>query len=203
MLSVSGLLTLYGDLACSKDLGVYGPVYEIQEQDALKWIENRLNELQTSGEIERTQERLKEKALASIHRPKSVKELTRTTNPRQFERDLTVTVPQDIKDADGRIIHKAGTKINPLLALPTQKSLLFLDGDDETQIRWGLAEYKKRSELAKLVLVNGPVIELIKKHDVRFYFDQWGKLTQYFKIQQVPAIVEQVNGKLLISEVKP
>jgi conjugal transfer pilus assembly protein TraW len=87
--------------------------------------------------------------------------------------------------------------------LPTHKSLLFLDGNDEAQIRWGLAEYQKRNEMAKLILVNGPVIDLMKKHEIRFYFDQWGKLVDYFNIKQVPAIVEQVNEKLLISEVKP
>jgi conjugal transfer pilus assembly protein TraW len=198
-----GLLILCGNAGWATDLGVYGSIYDIREQNALKWIETRLTELQASGAIERQQEKLKEKALASIHRPKPVKGLTRTTTPRQFEKDLTLTVPSDIKDADGRVIHKAGTKINPLTQLPTHKSLLFLDGNDEAQIRWGLAEYQKRNEMAKLILVNGPVIDLMKKHEIRFYFDQWGKLVDYFNIKQVPAIVEQVNEKLLISEVKP
>ncbi len=202
-LSVLGLPILCGNECWAKDLGVHGTIYDIEEQDALKWIEARLNELQASGEIERQQKKMQEKALSSIHRPKPVAGLTRTTNIKQFEHDLTVTVPSDILDADGRVIHKAGTKVNPLLMLPTKKALLFLDGEDEEQIRWGLAEYKKRSELAKLILVNGPVIDLMKKHDTRFYFDQWGKLINHFKIKQVPAIVEQVGDKLQISEVKP
>lgn len=186
----------------AKELGLQGSVYEVKEQNALEWIKERLTVMEARGEIEEQQMRLKEKTLSSLESPKAVKGLEMTTNPRTFEKDLTITVPTDIKGPRGEIIQKAGTKLNPLARLISKKSLIFLDGADERQLQWALREYQKREGLAKLVLVNGPVLELMRTHEIPFYFDQAGRLVQYFSIQQIPAIVSQKKDKLHIAEVK-
>lgn len=179
-----------------------GKTYEILEMDALSWITFRLHEMEKNGEIEKQNEALKQRVLAAVDRPKKVEGIEKTTHPRVFEHDLTVTVPYDIRDYDGNIIHYAGTSINPLkYVLPTRTLLLF-DGDDNTQVAWALNEQNSRKKLVKLVLVNGSIAELSRSHNVRVYFDQAGILTKKFGIKQVPAIVEQQGNKLIITEVK-
>src|ERR1700690_1485308 len=88
----------------AQDLGAQGSLYEIKEQDALQWIGKKLQEMQSSGEISRQQSILKEKALLTVERPAPVKGLKPTERPRTFEKDLTVFVASDIKDAKGNLI---------------------------------------------------------------------------------------------------
>ena len=42
----------------------------------------------------------------------------------------------------------------------------------------------------------------MRQYDIPFYFDQAGKLSQYFELEQVPATVHQEKDKLIVSEVK-
>jgi len=184
--------------------GTQGSVYAIKEQDALVWIYQRLNQMEMSGEIAKLQQTLKNKALNSIERPKAVKGLTPTRTPKTFSKDLTVTVSEAIQDLDGRLIHPIGTKINPLAnpLLRSNKVLIFFDADDKKQLNFALNEYNKHPNLAKLVLVNGPVLDLMRTHQIPFYFDQTGRLTRYFGFKQIPALVSQSNDHLLIQEVK-
>ncbi len=183
-------------------LGTQGSTYAIQEQSALAWIEERLLQMQASGEIARLQARLKEKGLESVERPRAVQGLRQTDKPRTFEKDLTVVVSQDLKDARGRIIQAAGTRLNPLTKVFSKKSLLFLDGDNAQHLAWALQEYERSHGLVKLVLVKGPVLQLMRDHEIPFYFDQAGRLSRYFGLEQIPARVSQRKDKLLIEELK-
>ena len=42
----------------------------------------------------------------------------------------------------------------------------------------------------------------MRQYDIPFYFDQAGKLSQYFQLEQIPAVIRQEKDKLIISEVK-
>jgi conjugal transfer pilus assembly protein TraW len=188
----------------AKNCGSQGSLYPIKEQSALVLIQQRLAQLQASGEIEQHQQKLKEQALSTVQRPKQVMGLTLTQHPRVFEKDLTLTFSNDIKGPHNEIIYKAGTRINPLAnrLLQTKKVLIFLDGDDQKQLQWALQEHEKKRGLAKLVLINGAVLQLMRTYEVPFYFDQAGKLTRYFGFGHVPAMVYQQGHKLMIAEVK-
>jgi len=183
------------------NLGVQGSVYEIGEQNALEWITERLIAMQINGEIETQNQKLKNQALATVERPAPTY-LKPTKHPRTFFKDLTITVSTDIKDAFGKIIHKAGSRISPFSLSFSRKSLIFFDGDDVAQLNWALEEYKNKKGLAKLVLIKGAPLKLMRQYDIPFYFDQAGKLSQYFKLEQVPATVHQENDQLIISEIK-
>ncbi len=191
-------------IPCGKalDLREQGSVYEIVEEDALIMIEKKLLHMEQTGEIKRQQEALKQQALKSITRPKAVLGLKAATHPRSFEMDLTVTVPFDIKDSEGNLIQPKGKKINPLEIFSIKKSLIFLDGDVDEQLQWALNQYHNNPESTKLVLVNGSPLDLMERYSIPFYFDQAGKLSLYFKLEQIPAKVYQHRDKLIIDEVK-
>lgn len=186
----------------AEDLGVQGSVYEIKEMDALRWIYKKLQSMDESGEIARQQEKLKEKALLSLERPLPVKGLKPTEKPRTFEKNLSFMLSADINDAEGKLIHKAGTRVNPLRQQICNKTLIFLDGDDPKQLQWALNQYQDKQTLVKLVLVNGPVLQLMETLNIPLYFDQAGRLVQYFNIEQIPATVSQSKDKLKIMEIK-
>jgi conjugal transfer pilus assembly protein TraW len=184
------------------DCGTQGSVYAIKEQDALQWIYKKLQQMENNGEIIRHQEKLKARAIFSLEHPTPVQGLKPTEKPRTFEKDLTITVSSDITDAEGKLIHKAGTRVNPLSQHICHKTLIFLDGDNPKQLQWALNQYQQSQGLVKLVLVNGPVLALMKTLEIPLYFDQAGRLVQYFNIEQIPAMVSQAKDKLKIMEIK-
>ncbi len=192
---------LCGDLQAGV-LGTQGKTYAIEEQNALHLIEQRLMQLQASGEIERQQAYLKKQGIPSIENPSPIKGLINTTHPRRFEKDLTITVSKDIRDTNGNLIQKAGTRINPLKKFISKKTLLFFDGTNIEQLQWAINEYQQSQGLCKMVLVNGPPLALMREHELPFYFDQKGRLVQTFGITQIPAKVFQRKDKLLIEELK-
>lgn len=184
----------------AKDLGTIGKTYPISEQDFLEYIQKKLTLFKKNGKLTALQKSMKKRAINSIKNPKAVPGIRTATTNRTYYFDPTIRVSQDIRDNFGRIIHPKGRRINPLDTLSMNTILVFVKGEDPRQMRWALAFQKKAKRLVKIVLVSGPVIDLMKKHKTRLYFDQKGKLTQRFSIQQVPARVYQEGKRLRIDE---
>ena len=122
---------------------------------------------------------------------------------RSWRFDPTITVERNIADDKGRVIIAAGTRVNPLDTVPLRAPLVFLDGDDPAQLAWAARRFA--ATRAKLILVRGAPLELMKARQRRFYFDQGGSLVKHFGIRAVPATVEQQGRVLLITEqaIKP
>lgn len=169
-------------------------------------IEENLQQASKSGQLASIQKEVQEKVSEKAQNPARVTGVRKTTHPRRYHFDPTLTVDHDIKDHEGNLIHSKGTRLNPLDTLSWGDPLVFLDGDDENQVNWALRHYSK----AKLVLVGGKPLELsnthsvnthsVRTHRVKFYFDQGGALIKKFKIRQVPAVVSQDEKRLLIEE---
>lgn len=117
---------------------------------------------------------------------------------RSWRFDPTISVERDIADDKGRVIVAAGTRVNPLDTVLLRVPLVFLDGDDPEQLAWATRRYA--STKAKLILVRGAPLELMKARQRRFYFDQGGSLVKHFGIRAVPATVEQQGRLLIITE---
>ena len=183
--------------AQARDYGQHGTVFPVIERDLLEQIQSRLIAMEASGETARLNEKLKRQTLARVNRPAPVAGIARASETRRWSFDPTITLAADIRGAKGELIHTAGTRVNPLDSVSLRSDLLFIDGDDPDQLAWAL----KQNAGAKLILVKGAPLKLMKARQRRFYFDQGGKLTGKFGIGAVPARVRQ-NGRLLeISEV--
>lgn len=183
--------------AFARDYGQRGTVFPVIERDLLEQFHSRLTDMARSGETARLNDELKRRTIARVKRPDPVNAIGRAIEARRWSFDPTIIVAADIKGAKGELIHAAGTKVNPLDSVQLRNDLLFLDGDDPGQLAWAL----KQDVNAKLILVKGAPLELMKARQRRFYFDQGGKLTAKFGIKSVPARVRQ-NGRLLeISEI--
>jgi conjugal transfer pilus assembly protein TraW len=186
-----------------KNLGVYGETFPIEEKSLLEVIRAKLQALSTSGKLEEHQQIILKKAKEQLNRPPSVKNIHRTTTPRSFDWDPSITVPYDLMDHKGNVFHQKGTKVNPLDTHPFRCPFLFVDGDDETQVAWAIQQHQaeKVSQKPKIILVQGVPFELSKKLNLPVYFDQSGVLVKKFGIGQVPAKVSQKEKTLVVDEV--
>jgi conjugal transfer pilus assembly protein TraW len=191
-----GLLTCMP--AAARDYGQHGAVWPVVEPDLLAQIHARLMQLQASGATDRLNQQLKERTLARINRPSPVEGLSRVETARSWRFDPTISVETDIRDDKGRVVVAAGTRVNPLDTVPLRGPLVFLDGDDPAQLAWATQRYG--ASTAKLILVKGAPLALMKANQRRFYFDQGGALIKHFGIHAVPASVVQQGRSLLVSE---
>ena len=183
--------------ALARDYGQHGTIWPIVEPDLLAHIHARLTHLEKTGETARLNEELKRRTIARVNRPKPVSGVGSASAMRSWRFDPTITVERNIADDQGRVIIAAGTKVNPLDTVPLRSTLVFLDGDDPAQLAWASRRFGTK---AKLILVRGAPLDLMKARQRRFYFDQGGSLVKHFGIRAVPAIVEQQGRVLLVTE---
>lgn len=181
-------------------LGVHGPLYPVREPDLLELIEKRLREKEKSGELARLERQMQARARQWLENPPPVEGLARTTTPRTFYHDPSYVVHETIHDHEGRIIAAPGTRINPLDHVSLTKHLLFFDARDEAQTRKALELYRHYQGRVRLILTGGSFVRFMKRHDIRVWYDQEGRLVRHFGIRQVPALVSQEDKRLRIDE---
>lgn len=184
---------------CAKNLGVFGQIFPIYEQDLLLQIQQKLQDLAKSGELSKHQKIIQAQSVARIMRPAATK-LNNTKTPRVFYYNPAIKVAYDLKDSKNNVFIKAGTYVNPLAYQKLTKLLLFINGDDDAQITWALKQAPQKN---KIILTQGSPFTLMQKHGVLFYFDQGGALVNKFKIGQLPARISSDGQTLKIEEVLP
>lgn len=157
--------------------------------------------MEKNGEWQKLQNEFRDNVKKHADRPLSVESVTRAQNIKIWFFDPSVTFQNDIVDAEGRVIAKAGTTINPLKFINLHKRLLFFDGDDKDQVAWVKKINEVLQHKTKLILTNGSVSDAEKQFSSPIYFDQEGRLVKRFGIEHVPCVVQQDGLKLKISEV--
>ena len=183
--------------ASAKDLGVRGATWAIAESDLLETIEARLLEMQRSGALARFESEARERARRTLEEPEPVPGIAPARERRSRLFDPAITVARDIRTPDGTLIAAAGTRVNPLERIELARALLFVDGRREVEIAWALAHENP----AKIVLLAGRPIELMRKHRRPFFFDQRGRLAARLVIAATPSLVEQAGTRLRITEI--
>ena len=183
----------------AKSLSVHGVIYPIEEQDPIALIQQKLKVMEDSGELARRNLELQKKVRSSVERPKPVEGITRATQARVFTFDPTYIVNEDLKDHQGNVFAKKGSKFNPLETVSLSQNLIFFNGDDEEQLAWVKEQLQKGS--ARLILTKGTPLALAEELRVPVYFDQNGVLIQKLEIHHVPAVMNQENLHLRIEEI--
>lgn len=139
-----------------------------------------------------------------VSEPLPVEGITKAAKTVSYSFDPSYRVEVDIYLPGGKLLHAAGTTINPLELISWPDKLLFINGQDQSQVAWAAQRHLKSAKSAasatKIILIAGrPAI--FEKAMGRVYFDQAGALTSKFKITHVPAIVEQDGKYLKITEI--
>lgn len=198
LLAAAGcVLTLVAQPVSGKDLGVRGAVWPIAEPDLLAQIETRLGEMEASGEMARMRREAAERARQRIEAPGRVEGIkaARVRRTRLF--DPSITLDRDVRTADGTLIAARGARVNPLDAQPLTRDLLFIDGTRPVDVAWALGHGRP----ARIVLVAGRPLDLMRVHGRPFFFDQGGRLSKRLGLRATPSVVTAEGSVLRITEV--
>ncbi len=184
-------------MASAKDLGVRGATWPVAEPDLLLEIETRLLKMQRSGELARLEDEARTRARESLEEPEPVPGIAPAREQRSRLFDPGITVAQDIRTPDGSLIAAAGTRVNPLERLALTRDLIFVDGRREAEIAWALAHDRP----ARIVLLAGRPLDLMRRYRRPFFFDTGGRLAARFGIAATPTLVEQDGVRLRLTEI--
>lgn len=187
----------------ARDLGIYGKIYKIEEQDMLIVIKDKLRSMQENGQMANLNKEYANQLLADIDRPRTDFVPQRAVNMRKYYFDPTIKLPYDIKDHQGIIIYEKNQSLSPLKFVSLQQKLVFIDGDDEEQIKWLQDNWPDNNALLgiKIILIKGKPISFSKIIKSQVYFDSNGKIVRKLDIKNFPAIVTQEGYRLMVEEV--
>lgn len=194
---------LLSPLAQAADLGTWGDLWPVREQDMLELITQRLQQLQASGQWDQTMEEFKQRVTENSQRPPPVEGIKRAEKYEQRWFDPSIRLTEDLKDHEGRVFARQGEVVNPLRTVPFMQTLYFIDGDDPDQVVW-MKRQVPETLMSKIILVRGSVPDTSAALDSRIYFDQNGVLSQRFGLTTVPArITPAPSGERLNIETFP
>ena len=207
------------EISYAADFGVIGQTFPIAEESFIAMLKKRLDNV----DIEKEKQKIQARAKEQIENPLPVSNITEATKDRVFYFDPSYTLDKDVILPCGKILNKAGTKVNPLEHIDLNRRLFFIDGRNLDQVVWlkeqldskVLAQEQKGQEVQKeqkeqvedrIILVGGSVFKLKEilgqDHEDKVYFDQAGELTKKFGIKAAPAVAEQEGLMLKIKEIK-
>jgi conjugal transfer pilus assembly protein TraW len=200
------VLLLMPGLSPAHDLGAFGKTYPIAEPDFLVEIQAIAQQKLANGEWKRLEVEARERGKHYFERPPAVTGLRTATKGRARRFDPSITLSEDIRDADGRFLFAAGTSVNPADIAPFPGALLYLNGDDKRQVALADKLVKQKGDALKVILVDGSPAELMRKWARPVYFDQAGAGVRRFGLDTVPALITQkkpTDRFLTIEEIKP
>ena len=204
-------------VALAKDFGIKGHVYEIEEQPFLQMIDERLQKV----DMEKEKEKMQSLAKDRVENPRAVDGISSAKEDRSFYWDPTYTVEKDIILPCGKLLHKAGTKVNPLDHMEFDRRLFVIDARNGAQVDWLKMKLKENQERGKIkatsnpeevkkledriILVGGKPFDLadeLKEEgiDMTVYFDQIGEITGRFGIKYTPALTYQEDKRIRIDQ---
>lgn len=184
------------------DFGKVGETFSIDEEDFLKFIQARALSFANGQQWGQMQKDTVEKTKRYLDRPTPVSLITAANQNRNFVFDPSIILDHDVLNASGQFIAKKGTRVNPLLYVSLDKTLIFYNADDPKEREFVLKKEQTLKGQTKLILVNGSILEEERRLKKIVYFDQSGKLVNRFGILHTPCTVEQQGSVLKISEVK-
>lgn len=187
--------------ATGQDLGRIGPTYPIAEENALDMLLRRLHNKQRSGELQRIEQRARQRAVKSIKEPLPVPGLRTVVARSQRHIDPSVRYEQAVTTDEGRIVVPAGARVNPLLITRLSRRLVFFDGRDRAQVQAVQRMVAAEPRGIKPILMAGSWFDLSKAWKTQVYFDQHGSMARRFGIQAVPTVIEQQGAQLLVQEI--
>lgn len=188
--------------ADAADLGRIGPVWPIAEPDLLASMQRKAAAKLADGGAAQLETELRERSERYLSAPPALG-LPRATDDKSWTLDPSVTLPDDLLDAGGKLLIPAGTRVNPLDLRPLSRALVFIDAGDPAQLRW-LERTLSSAKPVKLILTGGSPGDTAKHLEGRaVYFDQNGELVRALGIHAVPTTVEQEDRHLRLRSFDP
>lgn len=209
------IFILLGTRAFAVDLGQKAQIFPVKEEAFSVMIKRKLENI----DMEKHKEFMREKTKDRVENPIPVAGIVPAKESRVFHYDPTYTLDEDVILPCGKVLYRAGTKVNPLDHMELMRRMIFIDAREENQKEWLIdilnnplvvsaqdqsGKEEKRIE-DRVILVGGSPLKLIEEveeeHREKIFFDQHGELTSKFGIKTSPAVVTQENRFLKIEEI--
>lgn len=208
----------YLPVAFAKDFGTQSTTFAIKEEGFLSMIQRRL----ASIDIIAHQKKMSDIATKAVEEPKVVANITKASKTTTHYFDPSYVLDHDVVLPAGNLLYAAGTRVNPLDHISWSGKMIFIDERDQSQVEWLKKHHLKQTlkhedsvlnkdlqlirEIkdqgdTKIILVGGKPLQLAKEIKSQVYFDQFGELSNRFSIAHVPAIVEQEDKQLKITQI--
>jgi conjugal transfer pilus assembly protein TraW len=199
IIRICSLLILLPLSAFAKDYGQVGPVYPIIETSLLDFIYYKLQEMNNSGDYKKIQQMMQANFEKKVIRPAG-KILPQVTIYSERLFDPSVTIKSDLKNADGQVVVKSGTMVNPLKHISLTKEFIFINADNEKEVAYAANKLRENS-LNKIILTSGNIKDTNLKLNAAVYFDQGAQLINKFSIKATPSVVGQSGSYIIIKEI--
>lgn len=184
------------------DMGIRAEYHEIAEADLILEMQRRVASIDWSTK--------RQAAIDNFWRNKSdFIDLPTALEDREFEIDPSVRVTQDIQDADGQVLVRAGETFNPLEYIPLTKTVVVFSGTDPDQLAYATeVAGQVRSEGRGVILLTTTVDTTQgwnsihgMEQDLRgpVYLLQ-ADLAQRFQLKHVPSTVSSRGNRLVVNE---
>ncbi len=175
-----------------------GPLSDIEEPNILDEIQQRLENFDWKAQIAKAKENAGH-MLQGVFLPPAEKDNT-------YWVDISTIFKQDITLPDGRVVVKAGTRVNPLDSVRLDHRYVFFDPKDRHQVnivkKW-LRRYNNLTLIATQFKPLADESSALVKELGQLVYPSNSSLIQRFQIHSVPALVEQDNGLLKVTVKKP
>ena len=113
--------------------------------------------------------------------------------------DLSYTVPQDITDAEGKVLYPKGYRFNPL-EHRRFRTMIVIDGSDAKQVGWAENLEDAADPMTRIVITRGDKTAVSRRFKRRVY-RLHPQVAERYRIASVPAIVKQKGAVLAVTTI--
>jgi len=179
------------------DLGVWGREYPIAEPDMIEVIYAEINKGEWKKGMDKESMRKKLEDL----QPQDLAKLPRATKDREFNPDLTYTLPDDLPGPNGKVLYPKGFKFDPSKYVKLTGRYVILDLSDPRQRAWFDQEKLNEALDVRVISSGGSFVKLSEELKRPIYYLQ-RVVVERLKLKALPSIVSQKDGKVLVQEIK-
>jgi conjugal transfer pilus assembly protein TraW len=176
-----------------------GKTCDFAEKNAIADIQEHIKKNEKNIEAKIAKTKIEQKSKARDWKPEQRK-VTAATKNKVFYPDMTYTVPEDIKDATGRIMYAKGFKFNPADYVHMQQEIVIIDANNKIELEWAKKNSYLDSAKYMVLLTDGNAFEITEEFKKPAYY-LTKEVADKFQIQKTPSIVKQIENKIKVSEI--
>lgn len=171
-----------------KDYGVYGKTYPIMEENILKVLASKQNEIE-----KKLRERIPEIKKRMLVLTKYDGRFEHVKEERVYYVNPKLILSDNILDHQGNILFTKGTVFDPSRFVKLGRYVI-IDGNSRPQ-----AEFAVKGDFRRIILVSGDLEKLTKTYKKPFYFAN-DPIIERFKIKRVPVVIEGDGEYVRVTE---
>lgn len=177
-----------------------GKTYDIAEADMVEAIQSHISN--NGSKIEKKFEEMKQQSIEKMENisPKINGELSFASENKEYYANTKYTNPQDIKDANGKILYKAGYTFEPMDYISLPYSIVFINANRKSELKWLQESGMLNSAQYRILITSGKYTDASKALGQHVFLAN-DQIISRMNIKATPSIASQEKNRLKIKEV--